>query len=164
MPNTTLVIALVFLILGTGMGAMLSALFRYVKRYGAALIVTVNPNTKEIDLLYRKPQGEDFFKLLGSDVPLEGDFRHHNGTRPAFLVDTANGLPLKVMGNELIRLNGQRLREIRKGIKIKRIAEAGGTDLAALAKYALVGIGILCLMMMGALFLLTKVAGATGAA
>lgn len=162
--NIVLLVAVVCLFFGTLFGMLVLAVIRKMRRWGKALIVTVNPATHEVDLLYRRPKGEDFLQLLGSDVPLEGDRRYHHGNRPAFIVDTVQGLPVKVEQGSMVALTGQRLREIRKGIKLKVIAAANSADLAALAKYALVGIAILGVILIAGVIMIFKVMKATQAA
>lgn len=149
--------------MGTFFGMLLLALIRYLRKWRKALVITVNPSTGEVDLLDRKPKGEDYLKLLGSDVPLEGDRRYHYGTRPALIVNTVTGLPMKAEATGLLQITGHRLREIRKAIKIKVIAAANGADLEALAKYALIGIAILGLLMVGGIVMIFKVMKATQA-
>lgn len=162
--NVVFFIAVVCLTVGTGFGSLLTPLFRYLRRWGKAAIITVNRATHEVDLIYRKPTNEDYVRLLGSDVPLDGDRRYHMGNRPAFIVDTILGLPLKVVNEGLVALTGQRLREIRKGIKQKIIAAANSADIAALAKYALIGICILGVLLLAGIVMIFKVMKSTGAA
>ena len=162
--NVVFFIAVVCLLVGTGFGSLLTPIFRYLKRWGKAAIVTVNRHTHELDIIYRKPTNEDYIRLLGSDVPLEGDRRYHMGNRPAFIADTILGLPLKVADEGLVSLPGQRLREIRKGIKLKVIAAANSANLEALAKYALIGIGIVGVLLLAGIVMIFKVMKSTGAA
>jgi hypothetical protein len=149
--------AIVCLTFGTGFGILLSAGLRYLKQWGKSLIVTVNPNTHEVDTLWCRPGGEDYLKLLGSDIPLEGDRRYHYRDRPAFIVDTVAGHPLKVLGGNFIELPGSRLREIRRGIKQKIIAAANSANLEAYLKYALLGLGIIGVLVLGAVIMIAKV-------
>lgn len=162
--NIVFGIAVVCLLVGTALGVLTSPLTRYLKRLGKAAIVTVNRHTHELDLIYRKPADEDYVRLLGSDVPLEGDRRYHMGNRPAFIVDTIFGHPLKVEDAGLTTLPGGRLREIRKGIKLKVIAAANSANLEALAKYALIGIGIVGVLLLAGIVMIFKVMKSTGAA
>lgn len=156
--------AIVCLTLGTGFGVLLSAGIRYLKQWGKSLIVTVNPNTHEVDTLWRRPKGEDYLALLGSDVPLEGDRRYHYRDHPAYIVDTVSGHPLKVLGGSFIELPGSRLREIRKGIKQKIIAAANSANIEAYLKYGLVGLSILGVLLLAAIVMIAKVMNAGGSA
>lgn len=161
--NTALLIAIVCLTLGTAFGSLLPPLVRYLKRRGKTTIIGYNPNTRKVTIEYQKVEG-DFAKVGQADVPLDGEFSFIEGDRPCFIVDKANGLPAKPDKGSLIPLTGQRLREIRKGIKIKLIASANAADLEALAKYALMGIGIIGILLLGAVVMIFKVMKSTGAA
>lgn len=162
--NAAFLIALVCLTLGTAFGSILNPAIRYVKRLGKAAIVTVNPNTHEVDLIYRKPASEDYIALLGADVPLEGDRRYHMGARPAFVVDTVAGHPLKVVKGFFEPLPGSRLREIRKGIKQKIIAAANSANIEAYLKYGLIGLCVLGVLVLGAVIMLAQIMQKGGAA
>jgi len=159
--NLLFVVAVACLLMGTFFGMALLALIRFLTKRGKALIVTVNPGTGDLDLLDRKPKSQDYLQLLGSDVPMEGDRRYHYGNRAAFIVNTMNGLPMKATREGLLEITGQRLREIRKGIRLKVIAAANSANLEALAKYALIGIGILGILLIAGIVMIFKVMKAT---
>lgn len=162
--NLLMIVAVACLIMGTLFGMLLLVLIRYLRKFRKALVITVNPATGEVDLLDRRPKGEDYLQLLGSDVPLEADRRYHYGSRPALIVNTVTGLPMRAEDAGLLQITGQRLREIRKAIKIKVIAAANSANLEALAKYALIGIGIVGVLLIGAIIMIFKVMKGTGAA
>lgn len=147
--NLMLAVAIMCLLTGMGGGALLAALIRKIRRWGKSFVVFVNPNTGDLDTDFRKDYG-DHLKTKNADVPIPTDFRYTHKNRPAFIVNVTDGLPLKVGSvQELITLTGQRLKEIRRGIKIKLIAAANGADLEALAKYGLIGIGVLGVLLIG---------------
>lgn len=154
--NIMLALVIIALTLGLAMGSLLVKLTQFLKKWRKDFYVTVNENTGDLDYFYAKSK-PDHIKLLAADVPLTGEFRYSHKGRAAFIINTAVGLPVRAKLGEFITLTGERLREIRKGIKIKLIASANAADLEALAKYALMGIMVVGVLLLGAVIMIFKV-------
>lgn len=77
--------------------------------------------------------------------------------------DTNGGLslqmPVRVPDSKGVHLDGFKLQEIRKDTRIKQIQHSSGLDLETLAKYALVGLCLVLIAVLGMGFVIIKTLG-----
>ena len=165
------------------MGVVTTERIQRLKKVGETLFGCVNPRTNAVEIRDAKNKG-DVADLKFSDdrqksVALDGPFSYSEGGRRAFLVDTVAGLAFQIVRpvaeeaeNQaeidgkttkakpvVAYLDGAMLNLIRKDTRIQQIADSNSLNLAQVLKFLVIGVAILVLGMVAALYMIAKLQG-----
>lgn len=141
------------------MGAMIPWMGNELKRHGKVAFITINPRTNGINVAWKTPGTAVSVGSSGeeADVMQDARYLHQFQGKRAYLVNQATGSPLQVdpeIGS-FMGLSGVSIYKQHRDNRVRAVQASGGMDLAALAKYTLIGIsiiGVLLLILLAAVF------------
>lgn len=169
MNLTTIFVMSVFTAFGLGIGA--KSLLLFGLRWNKHRVIMVDPGTNDLTVSYEKPKAIDEdtsvfrFKKAGLDCPTDSQYKHAWGDRPAWLINKRTGSPM-VAGDagKFSGLDGRTWYLKNNDGRVTQVHSGGTGDIETLVKYALLGLVIVLIGLVGGFITIAKLLQDQGAA
>lgn len=140
------------------MGALVPVMLSFAKRQGKTAIFRVGSASGEITQTWGKLRGRKIVDKRNELLsPMSSEYRLQFKGRPAHLYNADNGSPLRVGEQGTFEgLDGRAWYRIIRDQRVSDIQNGPRQDLEAMMKYALMGLGLIVLLLLPIVFVVAK--------